>query len=574
MKNFICVVVILSNILFLNSVLAMSPIIIIHSFDGGPGDGEDSHGTLLRIGTVLYGISYSGGSAGFGTIYSMNLDGTGYTILHNFAGAPADGKNPSGGLVVAGGKLYGTTFTGGASDKGTVFVIDTDGNNFAILHSFTGGPADGLNGQGVLVVTEGKLYGTTVNGGLGGNGMAYSMDLDGNNYLVLHHFAGGFTDGRTANGALLLLDGKLYGTTMLGGSSFLGTVYVMNLDGTGYSLLHQFAGGAGDGATPNTSPVSYANGKLFGVTLGGGVANTGTLYSMNLDGSGFLVHHSFLGGATDGRTPQWELFYNLGHWYGLTTSGGVSNKGVAFTINEDGSGFEIFHSFDGSAAGGSGPIGGFFKVDNYLYGGTSQGGANNKGVVYKLEDPIGIRRIDGINVSATIPSSLTFTVSGASSGGTCANSGGNANVTSTATTISFGLYPGAQTKIACQTLTLSTNATDGYVVAVEQNQDLTSAAADTISKFTGTCGTPIVWSSPSGGAHSYFGFTTDDTDYPGFQTAKYAGFAANNTPYAIAAVSGPVENQSHVISYQLEVNNLQEVGVYTNNIMYIATAKY
>jgi len=180
---------------------------------------------------------------------------------------------------------------------------------------------------------------------------------------------------------------------------------------------------------------------------------------------------------------------------------------------------------------------------------------------------------DSSIVTATVPSSLTFTVAGVSSGAACANSGGNASVTTTSSTIPFGTYTGAATKIACQTLTVSTNATNGYVVTVEQNQVMTSGGGDTMKAFSGTYGTPTTWATPPGlGTESYFGFTTDDTDYSNFQTAKYGSFAADETPYNIAVETDPVADEVNVMSYQLEVTDLQESGIYTNNIMYVATA--
>ncbi|MBU0648056.1 hypothetical protein KJ855_02650 [Patescibacteria group bacterium] len=178
-------------------------------------------------------------------------------------------------------------------------------------------------------------------------------------------------------------------------------------------------------------------------------------------------------------------------------------------------------------------------------------------------------------VTATVPSTLTFTVAGVSAGVVCANAGGNASVTSTGSTMPFGTYGGAQTKIVCQTLTVSTNATDGYVITVEQNQDLTSGGSDTMKTFSGTYAIPTIWASPPGsGTESYFGFTTDDTDYSDFQVSKYGSFGGNNTPYNIAMETEPVADEVNVVSYQLEVTVLQETGVYTNNIMYIATAVF
>lgn len=178
-------------------------------------------------------------------------------------------------------------------------------------------------------------------------------------------------------------------------------------------------------------------------------------------------------------------------------------------------------------------------------------------------------------VTASVPNYLAFTVTGVSSGNACSNAGGNASVTTTASTIPFGTYTGAATKIACQTLSISTNATNGYGVTVEQNQDLTSGANDTMLPFSGTYAVPTIWASPTGsGTESYFGFTTDDTDYSDFQVAKYGSFGASLTPYGIMSGAGPVADEVNVISYQLEITDNQPAGIYTNNLMYIVTATF
>ncbi|MBU0648062.1 hypothetical protein KJ855_02680, partial [Patescibacteria group bacterium] len=183
--------------------------------------------------------------------------------------------------------------------------------------------------------------------------------------------------------------------------------------------------------------------------------------------------------------------------------------------------------------------------------------------------------VEDVTVTATVPSSLTFAVNGVTSGNACANSGGNASVTSTGATIPFSTYTGAATKIACQTLTVSTNATNGYVITVEQDQDLTSGGADTMKPFAGTYAVPIGWTTPPGsGTESYFGFTTDDDDYGDFQTAFWSGFTLSNNPYNIAIETEPVADEINVMSYQLQVTDLQEAGIYSNNISYIATAVF
>ncbi|MBU0648174.1 hypothetical protein KJ855_03260 [Patescibacteria group bacterium] len=196
---------------------------------------------------------------------------------------------------------------------------------------------------------------------------------------------------------------------------------------------------------------------------------------------------------------------------------------------------------------------------------------------------------DTITVSATVQSSLTFAIAGISNAGNnCPNADatGTTDITTTSTTIPFGTMTVDDSKIGCQELTVSTNATNGYIVTVEQNNDLTSAGTDTIDEFDGADGntdtytTPEVWVQPKDATPTthtgYFGFTSDDAtaNSGNYASYKYAGYQDDNSPYEVAKETGPVSSEVDVVSYQLEVAQLQEAGVYTNTLMYICTATF
>ena len=204
----------------------------------------------------------------------------GYQILHDFAGSPGDGREPSGSLTLDAGTLYGMTWLGGGFNYGTVFSVDTDGSNFALLHAFTGG-TDGANPAGNLILDSGTLYGMTSAGGGGSDnyGTIFSINTDGSGFTLLHDFAGGTSDGADPYGSLILDSGKLYGMTSNGGgSSNYGTVFSMDANGTNFALLHHFA--SSDGADPHGSLILDAA-NLYGMTYHGGVSNNfGTVFSM------------------------------------------------------------------------------------------------------------------------------------------------------------------------------------------------------------------------------------------------------------------------------------------------------
>ena len=115
----------------------------------------------------LYGTTISGGAFNQGTVFSMAKNGTGFVLLKSFDGCSTltDGCNPIAGLIEGSdGKLYGTTLNGGASNQGTVFSMAKNGTGFVLLKSFDGCSTltDGCNPTaGLIEGSDGKLYGTT-----------------------------------------------------------------------------------------------------------------------------------------------------------------------------------------------------------------------------------------------------------------------------------------------------------------------------------------------------------------------------------------------------------------------------
>src|ERR1035441_6812738 len=100
---------------------------------------------LILSGNTLYGTAETGGASDDGTVFAVNTDGTGFRTLHNFRFVyGSEGVNPLAGLVLAGNTLYGTTFQGGYS-YGTVFMVNTDGTAFGNPHSFNVFSNDGNN---------------------------------------------------------------------------------------------------------------------------------------------------------------------------------------------------------------------------------------------------------------------------------------------------------------------------------------------------------------------------------------------------------------------------------------------
>ena len=125
---------------------------------------------------ALYGTTSQGGAAGGGTVFRIRKDGTGFTVLHSFECASTDGCFPAAGVTEGSdGALYGTTGLGGAAGRGTVFRINKDGTGFTVLHSFGCTSTNGCGpAAGVTEGSDGALYGTTGAGG-GGAGTVYRL---------------------------------------------------------------------------------------------------------------------------------------------------------------------------------------------------------------------------------------------------------------------------------------------------------------------------------------------------------------------------------------------------------------
>jgi len=159
----------------------------LHHFAGSPSDGALPVAGLILSGNTLYGATEGGGSLGYGTVFAGNTDGTGFTTLHDFTSiswcsgcvnSNSDGALPVAGLILSGNSLYGTTKSGGNSGNGTVFAVNTDGAGFTTLHHFAGSPADGAVPYGGLVLSGKTLYGTTGGGGTSDYGTVFKLLLN------------------------------------------------------------------------------------------------------------------------------------------------------------------------------------------------------------------------------------------------------------------------------------------------------------------------------------------------------------------------------------------------------------
>lgn len=348
-------------------------------------DGASPTAALIDYKGELYGTTALGGNDSAGAFFKITPSGQEKT-LYSFGGVSGDGLNPEfGPLTQLGGVFYGTTYMGGTSDQGTVFKITPAGAE-KVLYRFKGGK-DGTTPQAGLTVVKGLLYGTTEFGGgtycfsQRGCGTVYKVTSSGKE-TVFYRFQGE-EDGAGPAGGLTYLNGKLYGTTANGGAG-LGTVFEISLSGS-EKVLYSFKAGFshdGDGPTGNLTDVKgvlYGT-TLYGGTYGTGIGTSGTVFRVTTSGVEKVLY-SFDG--PDGGYPYYTtLAYAKGALYGTTNLGGAADRGTIFKVATGGGG-SVFYSFKGEKDGGS-PFQGPIDVSGKLFGVASGGGASGHGTVYSV----------------------------------------------------------------------------------------------------------------------------------------------------------------------------------------------
>ncbi len=368
-------------------------------------DGANPYAGLILSGNTLYGTARDGGTNGIGIVFAVNTDGSDFTNLHNFT--YSDGANPYADLILSGNTLYGTTVFYGSGSVGTVFAINTDGTCFTKLHAFAG--SDGADPGAGLILSGNTLYGVTYWGGVTnifngkmGIGTVFAVNTNGNGFTNLYSFRAGNTnssgvlytnsDGANPYADLVLSGNTLYGTASDGGSSGNGTVFAINTDGTGFTVLHTFTAlnnsTNSDGADPHAGLILSGN-TLYGTALGGGRSGNGTVFAINTDGTDFTNLYSFsarsgsYGTNSDGALPEAGLILSGNTLYGTASDGGSSGSGTVFAINTNGTDFTSLYSFTGGSDGAN-PSADLILSGDILYGTASEGGTNGYGTVFSL----------------------------------------------------------------------------------------------------------------------------------------------------------------------------------------------
>lgn len=192
-----------------------------------------------------------------------------------------------------------------------------------------------------------------------------------------------------------------------------------------------------------------------------------------------------------------------------------------------------------------------------------------------------------VTVTAVVNTAFTFTIAGINAG--IGVNGTTTTATSTATTMPFATTTVGVPNTIAQTLTVTTNARNGFVVTVKADQKLTSATGADIDTFANdaSTATPTAWVSPTGtlaageGGWGHEGLTSEDADLNGdeFGSNLWVGNFAT-TSRQVFSHDGPADGTtankgSTKVGYQIEISALQEAGNdYTQTLTYVATPTF
>jgi uncharacterized repeat protein (TIGR03803 family) len=329
---------------------------------------------------ALYGVHAMGGERGLGSVYRWAADGN-FEVLRHFDYADAGPAEPESGLVLGSdGLLWGTSFFGGEKFMGTLYTVSLDGT-VTVRAEFSADIGMTMPRGALVEGRRGRFYGTT-------GGCVFRFDARaGGGLKQLFRFSA--ETGAGCQAALVLgPDGKLYGCNHDSGAHGHGTLFRIATDGSAFEVLKAL-GRRWEGRDLRAPLLLAGDGFFYGCATAGGVFDRGVVFRLGVDGAYEIVHH-FAGGSNDGAYPDGGLVEGVdGALYGTTLEGGAAPQsfGTVFRLNRRG-GLSLIHRFNENGDNGSTPAGALcFGPDGLLYGTNQSGGRGRTGVLYRLGRP-------------------------------------------------------------------------------------------------------------------------------------------------------------------------------------------
>jgi len=328
-----------------------------------------------------------------GTVFSLTPAGM-FKLLHTFTAAPnnyANGNNP--GLLIEGpdGKLYGTTLFGGVNNNGVLYRVGKSGLGFQVIHQFCSKANCNDGASGALVVgTDGNLYGSSFTGGTGncgqyyqGCGTIFRVTPSSGAYEVVFDFDPS-TTGEFPSGITLTSDGTFHGTAF--GPSAVTLFHYTPATGAFKAVALNFPAPNGLPSAPATRLTLGPNGNFCGLYHEYGTCCEG-LFEVALDGTHLQLFpeiSTLRAGSAEG------FFLASDHNFWIADYNGGSGSGAILTLSPQGTVLQTLAPFGSeSPALGDYPGGLIQAKDGTLWGADMMGGNAPSGhfadgTIYKL----------------------------------------------------------------------------------------------------------------------------------------------------------------------------------------------
>jgi uncharacterized repeat protein (TIGR03803 family) len=180
-------------------------------------------------------------------------------------------------------------------------------------------------------------------------------------------------------------DGAFYGTTGNGGAKSRGTVFRVTEAGAS-TLLYSFGTTTGDGSTPKAPLIEGTDGNFYGTTSVGGDSDKGVAFMISPTGTYNRLHSFGAPGNHDGANPNGLVEGSDGNFYATTNLGGTNNLGAIVQITPAGVATVVYSFGTNGNTDGSFPQAALVQgsTDQIFYGTTTYGGTNSKGTVFSF----------------------------------------------------------------------------------------------------------------------------------------------------------------------------------------------
>jgi uncharacterized repeat protein (TIGR03803 family) len=344
---------------------------------------------------IFYGVTYSGGAI-YGTLYKYNSVTDSVDKMEDFY-LGKNGEQPNSNFIITNGKVYGTTFYGGAYNYGVFFSYDPASKTYTKIVDFDGN--NGKSPTGALVLANnGNIYGTTIEGGNYQNGTIFEYNTQSHTFTSKKHFNN--YNGRFPQGSIIqATDGHIYGITKLGGSSY-GSMFRYNISQDSIISIYSFApnNNGSLGYYPQSGIIQGNDGKLYGTTSYGGYANNGTLFKYNLSTNTYSYVNTPKIANTLTQASNGKIYTTLSY-------GGTNGNGSILEYSPVSDSLIQVYNFSDNNSGS--PKVGLVESNGRLYG-VAQNNSTYKYYIFKYNPDSNIISQQTVlesnyNSSATIP---------------------------------------------------------------------------------------------------------------------------------------------------------------------------